>query len=507
VVGADGNLTCTDKDNNETKLTVEVNGSKPTAGTIELTNGKITKVTGMILDGKELKKENGKVTIVGDSTEGPVVPSIPEDPKDTSGAVVDLPDGLTPVVYKDNEWQVADTSKSWYNYDNQEWANAVLLKNNISKNTGDTINVSSDVQAMFVYVPRYEYKIEGQYGTHTDGTAGTAALPGEIKVNVVSKETTTVSNGYTLHPAFTFGTKELNGIWVGKFETSTDQTSLCYTDRSVENCDNAEQIPYILPNVNSLTYQKISNQFLTAQKFNIYINSSNIDAHMMKNSEWGAVAYLSQSKYGKYGNKDYIGVNKSIYQNRSNNSSATPYKTGKSSGSPSSDSLSQAQCGYDDIVDRGEGKGACGAGASTTGNITGIYDMNGGGVDRVMGILANDSGIPYSGKSPNENSGFNGPLGQYAYRDEIYTSGMNFPDEKYYDKYTTTNVPTACNGEICYGHALSETNGWYGNRLEFPVSDWPWIQRGIWSKFGGMYEIYRDSGGTSFDTVFHVVLS
>ena len=40
---------------------------------------------------------------------------------------------LTPVVYKDNNWVVADTSLTWYNYKNQEWANAVLLTENGKK--------------------------------------------------------------------------------------------------------------------------------------------------------------------------------------------------------------------------------------------------------------------------------------------------------------------------------------------------------------------------------------
>ena len=38
---------------------------------------------------------------------------------------------------------------------------------------------------------------------------------------------------------------------------------------------------------------------------------------MSKNSEWGAVAYLSKSIYGKQGNLNYIGSNKEIYQNKS----------------------------------------------------------------------------------------------------------------------------------------------------------------------------------------------
>ena len=34
-----------------------------------------------------------------------------------------------------------------------------------------------------------------------------------------------------------------------------------------------------------------------------------------KNMEWGAVAYLSQSKYGKYGNTLYSGNYRRIYKN------------------------------------------------------------------------------------------------------------------------------------------------------------------------------------------------
>ena len=32
---------------------------------------------------------------------------------------------------------------------------------------------------------------------------------------------------------------------------------------------------------------------------------NNLDIHLIKNSEWGAVAYLSKSKYGKFGNSMY----------------------------------------------------------------------------------------------------------------------------------------------------------------------------------------------------------
>ena len=89
--------------------------------------------------------------------------------------------------------------------------------------------------------------------------------------------------------------------------------------------------------------------------------------------------------------------------------------------------------------------------ASTTGNITGIYDMAGGAIEYVMG----------------------------NYNDMIeYSDFTSMPDSKYYDKYTTTSALTACNGGVCYGHALSEVNGWYGDFAGFISADNPWLLRG-----------------------------
>jgi len=65
VIGTDGNLTC---DGDKT-LTIEVNGSKPTSGTITLEKGKIKEVTDMTLTGFELEKKPGeKLKIKGTSS-------------------------------------------------------------------------------------------------------------------------------------------------------------------------------------------------------------------------------------------------------------------------------------------------------------------------------------------------------------------------------------------------------------------------------------------------------
>jgi len=369
---------------------------------------------------------------------------------DETGAMIDLPTGLTPVIYSDNNWKVADISTKWYDYNTQEWANAVILNAGVTKNVGDTIDVSSEIKGMFVYVPRYEYKIEGTYGK--GGT--TAATPGEIEVNFISKDKTTASSGYILHPAFNFGGTELNGLWVGKFETT-----------------GTEDVPTVLPSVTSLRNQFASTQFTTAQKFATYINNSNIDAHMSKNSEWGAVAYLSQSKYGKYGNASYIGTNKQIMINNCSN-----YITGVGADSQN-DSSSTTTCTTNTYeTEKGQA-------ASTTGNITGVYDMSGGAIEAVMGVYNKTAGSSY------------------------FTT---LPDEKYYDNYTSEIATTACNGGICYGHALSETSGWYNDYSQFVSSSSTWFRRGGYygnASNVGIFNFQNTNGATNKATSFRVVIT
>ncbi len=376
---------------------------------------------------------------------------------------------LIPVVYQNNNWVVVDPTKDkWYDYENQEWANAVILNDGINKIAGQELNLETDVRAMFVWIPRYEYKIEGPYGK------GGVSLesPGEIEINFISKETVysgANSSGYRVHPAFKFGTEELSGIWVGKFETSVEKTTDCYVKETVKltglsgpentliienatnSCNNANQEPYILPNVSSLRYQSVSNQFKTAQKLNSLIDKTG-DSHQMKNSEWGVAAYLSQSKFGKYGNSSYQKEDKSVEKNLNSD-----YLTG----------------GGNYIANIAQ---------STTGNITGIYDMNGGAWEYVMGVLNKDI----------KNSEFD-----------------SLPDTKYYDSYTSTTLSDACNGGVCYGHALSETAGWYG-KTNFVLSNYPWLVRGSFiddPTITGIFTSSYDGGQRMFLTSFRIVIT
>ena len=300
---------------------------------------------------------------------------------------------------------------------------------------------------MFVWIPRYEYKISGTYGKN--GTSATS--PGEIEVNFISSSTTTATSGYTIHPAFNFGGTALSGIWIGKFQTSGTSSA-----------------PTVLPNAAPLTSQSASAQFTTAQVFNSYITG--LDAHMMKNSEWGCAAYLSQSAYGKYGNSNYSGAEKEV---RINNY----YKSSKAMtgcGADSQDASSSITCNEYTTTN--------GQAASTTGNVTGIYDMSGAAWEQVMGV-------------------YNKTKGQSAF--------SSLPNAKYYDNYTATDMATACSSGICYGHALSETSGWYSDSSYFISSDVPWLLRGHSynsTSRAGLFATYNNDGSASSIT-FRIVLS
>jgi len=370
--------------------------------------------------------------------------------KELEPSVPKLTNNLIPVVYKNNNWKVADLNSKWYDYSNQEWANAVILNTGVTKNVGDTVNVSSEIKGMFVYIPRYEYKIEGPYGKNGIDSS----TPGKIKIDFITEDTTTPSKGYSIPSAFNFGGTELSGIWVGKFETTGSVNE-----------------PTVLPNLTTIRSQTVNAQLTTAQKFNTYINNSNMDFHMAKNSEWGVAAYLSQSKYGKYGNSNYIGSEKQVMINNCSN-----YITGV--GADSQDASESSSTCTTNTYETAKGQAA-----STTGNITGIYDMAGGSWEYVMGV----------------------------YNKTVGDSGIStWPNVKYYDNYTNTALQTACNGEICYGHALSETSGWYNDYAYTFDSTKKWFIRG--GRFGnksssGIFGFYCHTGGSDTHTTFRMALA
>ena len=312
--------------------------------------------------------------------------------------------------------------------------------------------------------------------------------PREIDVIYEDKSTTKTFgdavNTYYTHPAFTFGDTEVNGIWVGKFETGGTATA-----------------PLIKPNISSLRSQKVSEEFTTAQIFgtSTYGMTSNVDAHMMKNSEWGAVAYLSRSRYG---------VNREVYINNSSG-----YYTGRSGGnvggSTAINTVYTNQTSTDEYNTYGfytwdgylleydtntkSSTHDISKVASTTGNITGVYDMSGGAFEHVMGYYSPASSTWGATSSSN------------------YAEFSSQPNSKYYDDYTTTNRLTACNGGICYGHGLSEVSKWYGDYAYFVFDSNPWFGRGggysYGSKAGAFLFDFRNGSANNNDASRSVLLA
>ena len=398
-----------------------------------------------------------------------------------------LSDGLIPVtIANDGTVTYADTSKKWYDYCNKVWANAVVLNDGASYKVGDTIS-ESDIQSYFVWIPKYKYKL---------WNTGTASEKNhEIDIIFDTKNTTDVEgvscatpltsgnlgnckNGeYMTHPAFI--SMDVNGFWVGKFEVGYNGATTTATAQ-VNSSDSTKII--VKPNVYSWRNITVYNAFVASYNYKREANS-----HMMKNTEWGAVAYLSHSKYGI----DYeININ--------NNSS---YKTGYSA------LLSTNQQTYpgtygDSSTYNEPYNTATGYLASTTGNISGIYDMAGGAHEYMASYI---SGKPGS-------SGFT-------------TATLANYDAKYFDVYNASSSVNSYQYMIL-GDATGEMgpfksyldgdnnsrwhNSWYGDYSYFVDSSAPWFARGGVCSNGvlaGQFSFGRVAGGVSSDIGFRLVLS
>ena len=248
---------------------------------------------------------------------------------------------------------VADTHAKWYDYSNHEWANAVLVNcadseikskyfdsNNrvLASAVGKTISMD-EIMQMYVYIPRYKYQLFNA----EDGTSVEQAINITFESKTTAKSTGTKNGEWLTHPAFTFGNKELAGIWVGKFEVSAPTDNTCYTSESTDNCNKTGITPLVKPDVKSYRYAQVgtfeSNMMAMNDSSNIYGFATTDDTHMMKNMEWGAVAYLSHSKYGTCTDGTCTEIN-------INNSSG--YYTGRSGGSPTASSIAEGTYKYNE---------------------------------------------------------------------------------------------------------------------------------------------------------------
>jgi hypothetical protein len=215
---------------------------------------------------------------------------------------------------------------------------------------------------------------------------------------------------------------------------------------------------------------------------NSYNYKTNLNSHMMKNTEWGAVAYLSHSEYG---------INMEV--NINNNSS---FLTGYSSVSiqvdypgsyGSSSSYTQA---YNTTI---------GYKASTTGNISGVYDMSGGAWEYMASYLS-------------------GNLGKSGFTSNTIT---NEAYVKYFDIYLsiifTSRILGDATGEMAPFSIYTSSSGssyvankWYADRSYFVSTTYPWFVRGGCYNTGiraGQFSIYEYDGNVNNIASYRLVLS
>ena len=257
----------------------------------------------------------------------------------------------------------------WYDYVDSNMANIKNIDTKLSRwaNAKSTIDGS-----YFVWIPRFEYKITNEHSSST----------GTITINFIStSQTQPTSADFKIHPAFTNGNgnydngewdAEISGFWVAKYEMSMEISEDEEDWKSIEPEYIDSSIKgNVLTSSDSDTYKRaVSKPNCYAWNYisigKAYENASLYDeenqSHLIKNSEWGAVAYLTHSQYGRNGNS--IGTN-TYYYNLNGFSKLTGF--GK-----------ENVIMTDRVTNDNRYNGVYGRNASTTGNIYGVYDMSGG---------------------------------------------------------------------------------------------------------------------------------
>ncbi|MDD3304475.1 MAG: hypothetical protein PHP54_06145 [Clostridia bacterium] len=377
-------------------------------GTFDMTtmNGKVSDyIPGVTQYDSELKVEQGKLVYTGSDTKRAQM--VEEIVGKTSTVEVGglkynkpnlsyLPSATTKAVKWDasnveSEMEItaADKDSSWYDYANKKWAN-IYTNNNGNK-------------AYWVWIPRYAYKIDNPHTTTAE----------KINIKFLSGTSNVASDGssiegYTVHPAFTFGETQLSGIWVAKYEASSSEPNKVDSSGYTGGGNTTDLQVRVLPDVYSWRNIAIGNMQTVSMNMTSNNGSvgtdSNTDTHQMKNIEWGAVAYLCQSIYGEEPwNNPYGDWTAGSYK----------LKTGYAGESKDSGALKEGHANlskYNTVN---------GVKASTTGNITGVYDMSGGAWEYTASLIDNGSSNIGFGKS--------GHIQNYKVKDEY---------KKYYDIYT-----------------------------------------------------------------------
>ena len=442
----------------------------------------------------------------------------------------ELMDGMTGIYWDDsgNEITVtADNQDNWYDYENQKWANA-----------------KTQDGSYWVWIPRYAYKIESGCYTSTAGTITVKFLQGtsnkdsnNLEMNITYPE---VKNGvmqdFVVHPSFTNGNKtaeeiasgeipfgngewreNIAGYWVAKyaagFQASTTDASdatkvingndtIVYSDEkyTTNNTYRATAISgraiantgMSYPVFKPLTYAyncittgesyTLSRKIATATNF-YGLNSSKTDSHLIKNSEWGAVAYLAQSSYGRNGTE--ISMNSKNLNNLNSKYIC-------------------AVTGYSDEI-------ANGIDASTTNNMSGVFDMRGCVWERTAAYITNgDENLKY---------GLSLVVTTIANLDGYKTLSTEYATVyPYDDKSLGTTYNSKKSSTYGFGDAILETSerttnmdGWNQDYSYYPYLTYSFFARGgscgISIPYTGSFAFNRAGGAGSYNGFRSVLIA
>lgn len=311
---------------------------------------------------------------------------------------------LIPVSYhkisdKEGYWYKTDVNNQddvWYDYDAGRWANAVFVNESdyqkYQKMSLQSEILMEDILGFYVWIPRFKYtvlnnsnytsfeRINSIYFEEENASTGTISCYDNIsnmedthlysevcEDNYYGRIYDNLST-YT-HPAF----QNNNGFWVAKFLMSDGEKSL----------PNALMLKKNIMDISNITFKN--------------------NAHLLTNMEYGAITILSNSSYGKSGNKNYFTDDNYTFKRIYNNSylyDLTGCSSEYNNFSKSFISTTSKVCvPYNDLTNYSHIANGVkynvyevGSGASTTGTIYGIYDMANINGELTSGIIALENG-------------------------------------------------------------------------------------------------------------------
>ena len=471
---------------------------------------------------------NGKITRIGES--GSTGGTAKSDVSWSDTKKVNTPKipgtGLVPVTLASDgtATDVTDLSSDWYDYNtttnSSRWANAV------------TKDSSGNITGYFVWIPRYAYKITSGCNTSTSGTIEVKFLKGTTDKDstdaTISENYPSVTSGamsdYVVHPAFTSNinnggwSEATSGFWIAKYQAGYQASTINasgtlqngsdtvvrsninysgidnnYTANAVDSSlSTSTKVSY--PVFKPLTYAyncvRIGDSFTLArdiQNASAFYGLSNVDSHMEKNSEWGAVTYLTQSSYGRNGTE----VNINNYNMNNTNSKNTYCITGLY-GAGTSDSY------VTEIGSVNAYNTSTGIKGSSTGNITGVYDLNGCIWEREASYITNgDSSLSTYGSSFTYTTADTMP--QINNRSTRWATA--YPYDSSNDRYANnwTKYNSFKSATYGFGDAILETStsgsgytSWNEDYSYFPIMNNPFFGR------GGNYNVGSGSGAFFF---------